>query len=95
MRNAAKSVGSAMVMRRSVVFHQDGACDRCGGFMVGEFCTDMLTSAGEPHFLVSRCVQCGDVIDPVILQNRRHQQEAKSEKSSSIPIQLVGREVAA
>ena len=95
MRNAANSIGSAMAMRRSVVFPQDSACVRCGGFMVREFCTDMLTSAGEPHFLVSRCVQCGDVIDPVVLQNRRRQQEAVSEKLSSIPNKFVGREVAA
>lgn len=43
--------------------------------MVGEFCTDLLSSTGELEFLASRCVQCGEVIDPVILQNRKRQQE--------------------
>jgi hypothetical protein len=38
--------------------------------MVGEFCTDLLSSTGELEFLASRCVQCGEVVDPVILLNR-------------------------
>jgi len=38
-------------------------CLRCGGFMVTEPCYD---------FRVQRCVQCGDLVDPVILQNRQH-----------------------
>ena len=37
-------------------------CLRCRGLMVIEPCFD---------FLAWRCVQCGDVIDPVILQNRQ------------------------
>ncbi|MGH7230218.1 MAG: hypothetical protein ACREJU_02525 [Nitrospiraceae bacterium] len=38
-------------------------CLRCSGLMVIERCSD---------FPVGRCVQCGEVIDPVILRNRRH-----------------------
>jgi hypothetical protein len=38
-------------------------CSRCGGFMVVESCYD---------FNVLRCVQCGDLVDPVILRNRQH-----------------------
>jgi len=45
-------------------------CHRCGGLTVGEFCTDLLSSTGELEFLASRCVQCGEVVDPVILLNR-------------------------
>ncbi len=63
--------------------------------MVGEFCTDLLSSTGELEVLASRCVQCGEVLDPVILQNRRRQQEAKSRKASPLSIHLVRREVAA
>ncbi len=37
-------------------------CVRCSGLMVVEPCID---------FPVWRCVQCGEVIDPVILRNRR------------------------
>jgi hypothetical protein len=36
-------------------------CLRCGGFMVTEQCFDLLAR---------RCVQCGELVDPVILQNR-------------------------
>jgi hypothetical protein len=37
-------------------------CSRCGGLMVIEPQVDLP---------VRRCVQCGDCIDPVILQNRQ------------------------
>lgn len=37
-------------------------CGRCGGFMVTEQLID------QP---AHRCVQCGEIIDAVILQNRR------------------------
>ena len=50
-----------------------GCCHRCGGLMVGEFCTDLLSSTGELEFLASRCVQCGEIVDPVILKNRQLQ----------------------
>jgi quercetin dioxygenase-like cupin family protein len=40
-------------------------CARCGGLMVDEQHVDLSAQ---------RCVQCGEIIDPVILQNRqRHQ----------------------
>lgn len=43
---------------------QDGVrhCSRCGGLMVTEQLIDL-----PAH----RCVQCGEVVDPVILQNRQ------------------------
>ena len=46
-------------------------CSRCGGFMVAEWCFDLLDDTGHLNFLASRCVQCGDLVDPVILRNRR------------------------
>jgi hypothetical protein len=42
--------------------HDAAVCSRCGGFIVVEPCYD---------FRVHRCVQCGDRVDPVILQNRQ------------------------
>jgi hypothetical protein len=42
-------------------------CPRCGGLMVAEWCEDLS------DYTAQRCVQCGEVLDPVILQNRRHQ----------------------
>jgi len=46
-------------------------CLRCGGLMVTEQCFDLLSDNGHLDFLARRCVQCGELIDPVILQNRR------------------------
>jgi len=42
--------------------HDAAVCSRCGGFMVTEPCYD---------FRVQRCVQCGDLVDPVVLRNRQ------------------------
>jgi hypothetical protein len=48
----------------------DPVCDRCGGLMVRESCTDLLNTTGERRFIAKRCVQCGEIVDPVILRNR-------------------------
>jgi len=45
--------------------HSTDRCPRCRGLMVAEWCEDLSSYTGQ------RCVQCGEVIDPVILQNRR------------------------
>ena len=39
-------------------------CPRCSGLMVAEWCEDLS------DYTAQRCVQCGEVIDPVILRNR-------------------------
>lgn len=52
------------------------SCLRCGGFMVKEVSADLLNSTGELECVTTRCVQCGDILDPVILQNRRIRQES-------------------
>lgn len=43
--------------------------------MVVEQCFDPAGDAGHPDCQARRCEQCGEVIDPVILQNRRLQVE--------------------
>ena len=43
-------------------------CPRCGGLMVHEWGADPMENAGQ------RCVQCGELVDSVILENRRLQQ---------------------
>ena len=53
----------------------ESACTRCGGLMVNDFCMDLLNSSGESKFAAKRCVLCGEVVDPVILQNRGTRQE--------------------
>ncbi len=47
-----------------------GRCHRCGGLtVVEELLGDaQILSAGEP--MVSRCINCGNLVDPVILRNQ-------------------------
>jgi hypothetical protein len=44
--------------------------------MVNDFNMDLLNSTGEQEFAAKRCVQCGEVVDPVILRNRRIRQDS-------------------
>jgi hypothetical protein len=53
----------------------DSMCTRCGGFMVNDSYLDLLNTVGESKFAAKRCVQCGEVVDPVILRNRGARQE--------------------
>ena len=48
----------------------ESMCTRCGGLMVQDFCLNVLGNIGESEFAAKRCVQCGEVVDPVILRNR-------------------------
>ena len=59
-------------------------CDRCGGLMVTDFYMDLLFCIGETEFAAQRCVQCGEIVDPVILRNRQLRQ-------NSTAVQLAGK----
>ncbi len=48
-------------------------CFRCRGLMIVEESFDSIPRSAGTDCLVRRCVQCGEVVDPVILQNRRSQ----------------------
>ena len=57
-------------------------CPRCGGFMVSHWCMNVNYDAGGMEILTQRCLQCGEVIDPVILENRLNpQREAMKKKT--------------
>jgi uncharacterized Zn finger protein len=43
-------------------------CRRCGGLMQPESVFDVVEN--EIEFMAARCLQCGDIVDPVILMNR-------------------------
>ena len=58
-------------------------CRRCGGLMVTEQCFDLLSDNGRRDFMAQRCVQCGELVDPVILHNRRLRLLRGLEKSES------------
>jgi hypothetical protein len=48
-------------------------CSRCQGLMVIEQGFDSLIGVGPASVPLRRCVQCGEVVDPVIVLNRRLQ----------------------
>jgi hypothetical protein len=54
----------------------ESTCDRCGGLMMADFCMDLLFCIGETEFSAKRCVQCGEIVDPVILRNRQLRQNS-------------------
>jgi len=68
-------------------------CSRCGGLMVNDFCMDLLNSTGELEFAAKRCVQCGAVVDPVILHNRQLRQESMPSRSVRRSVQSMECEV--
>lgn len=58
-------------------------CWRCKGLMIVESRFDLAGDAGQLDGPARRCVQCGEVIDPVILQNRRLQLEQSLARARS------------
>lgn len=50
--------------------------------MVSHWCMNVNYDAGGMEILTQRCLQCGEVIDPVILENRQHpEREALKKKT--------------
>lgn len=46
-------------------------CPRCNGLMVVDQCYDLLDDTGRLYFYGGRCVVCGEIVDPLIVKNRR------------------------
>jgi hypothetical protein len=62
----------------------DGSsCTRCGGLMVSTPCLDLSDDTGQFDFDAWRCIQCGDLVDSVILRNRQGQRPASAPPLSS------------
>ena len=80
-KTRAEQIGSHTVS--SSVPHEL-MCARCGGLMVTDFYMDLLFCIGETEFSAKRCVQCGEIVDPVILSNRQLRQ-------NSMAVQLPGK----
>ena len=45
-------------------------CNRCGGLLIGEGLFDLFDDTGQMRRWARRCVQCGDIVDPLILKHR-------------------------
>ena len=54
----------------SLSFDWSFTCPRCQGLFVRVFCMDMYDGTGENGFWALRCLQCGELLDPLILQHR-------------------------
>ncbi|NWF72782.1 MAG: hypothetical protein HXY51_07005 [Nitrospirae bacterium] len=69
----------------------ESTCVRCGGLMVTDFYMDVLFCIGETEVAANRCVQCGEIVDPVILHNRGVQQVPKTTQLAGrmLPINCV------
>jgi RNase P subunit RPR2 len=65
-------------------------CRRCGGFMVKEVSMDLWNSTSELECATRRCVQCGDILDPVILQNRCIRREPTTVQHTRQPYRARG-----
>lgn len=70
-------------------------CTRCGGLLVNELSIDLWSSTNELENGARRCVQCGDVIDAVILRNRRIQLLSGSLSSTATQAASLGPQAAA
>jgi len=62
--------------------------------MVRQLSIDLLNHIGELEIETRRCVQCGEIVDPVILRNRLRQ-VAMSEKNSKPSGRPIGRRMSA
>ena len=58
-------------------------CPRCESYMVHEPFEDLRDDTGALYFYGWRCLGCGEIIDPVILANRKNKpapMESKTRK---------------
>ena len=45
-------------------------CHRCGGLLIREGLFDLFDDTGQMRRWARRCVQCGNIVDPLILKRR-------------------------
>lgn len=46
------------------------SCPRCKGLMVESSFLDLEDDTGQHEFWALRCVQCGNIVDPLIMKNQ-------------------------
>ena len=46
-------------------------CQRCQGCMISDHFMDLMNVTGEMDFNGWRCLNCGNIIDPVIVRQRQ------------------------
>lgn len=66
-----------------MIGRHESVCVRCGGLLVTELCMDYLSTKGS-DCPAKRCVQCGDIVDPLIQRHRLFRQQASSVKTMTV-----------
>ncbi len=62
---------SKNIQSQGPVTEQDmHACKRCGGLLSREGLFDLFDDTGQMRRWAQRCVQCGDIVDALILRRR-------------------------
>jgi len=61
--------GHAIAFHEASTQFHTRSCARCAGLLVRDWCYDLINT-GEHNAEVFRCVQCGNRVDPVILENQ-------------------------
>lgn len=74
------------------------SCERCGGLLIKEYCLDASNPDGQVWITTKHCVQCGNVVDPVILKNQEealspHQVERSARPRPSYGVALQRRKL--
>ena len=87
MKKESALQGGKIITAEKVVLplSRNLACRRCGGLMVQDQLNDPLGSQGQSHFTMFGCLQCGDVVDQVILQHRHAGQLKYPDPSPGTP----------
>lgn len=57
-------------------------CQRCNGLMVEDHCYDFFEGGKPYNVQTMRCICCGNIVDPLIMQHR------------SVPVLVGSKEVA-
>jgi predicted RNA-binding Zn-ribbon protein involved in translation (DUF1610 family) len=61
---------SSLLAHGLLAASQTYPCPRCGGLFIKESLFDLYDETGQMRRWALRCVQCGDVVDSLILKNR-------------------------
>jgi len=64
-------------------------CARCQGLVVPDLFYDLLDDSGHLALSAWRCVCCGNIVDPIILENRLRSQASLLTGKESRPINSV------
>ncbi len=60
-------------------------CERCGGFAIDVSFSGGMTAIGAWKYEGSKCLNCGWVMDPLILRNRVAQFRPRGRRASALP----------